>query len=58
MSNFVSASKAFIDDESGVTAIEYGLIASLVAVGIVVAAGAMGGKLTAMYDYIVTTLAG
>lgn len=52
MSNFISAVKAFAADENGVTAIEYGLIASLVGVGIVVAAGALGVKLSAMFTYV------
>jgi pilus assembly protein Flp/PilA len=37
--NFITK---FIRDEDGVTAIEYGLIAALIAVGIVVGAGAAG----------------
>ncbi|WP_036171810.1 Flp family type IVb pilin [Massilia sp. 9096] len=52
MSNFISAVKTFAADENGVTAIEYGLIASLVGVGIVVAATALGGKLSDMFDFI------
>jgi len=32
----------FIKDESGATAIEYGLIAALIAVGLIVGAGALG----------------
>ena len=35
----------FIKDESGATAIEYGLLAALVGVGIVGGAGALGKKL-------------
>lgn len=40
--------KNFINDEAGVTAIEYGLIAALIAVGVSVTAGQLGtdvGKL-------------
>ena len=36
---------AFFKDEDGVTAIEYGLIASLIAVAIIVAVTAVGGNL-------------
>ena len=35
----------FLKDESGATAIEYGLIASLVAVAIITGAGALGNNL-------------
>ena len=36
----------FLKDESGATAIEYGLIAALVAVGIIVAAGTLGTEIS------------
>jgi len=39
----------FARDESGVTAIEYGLIASLVAVAAVAAFTALGGQLGAVF---------
>ena len=42
----------FIRDEEGVTAIEYGLLASLIAVAFIVGAGALGGKLDSMFTYI------
>lgn len=42
----------FANDEDGVTAIEYGLIASLVAVAIIVGAGLLGGNLDKMFTYI------
>ena len=42
----------FFKDEEGVTAIEYGLIASLVAVAIIVGATALGTNLDAMFSYI------
>jgi pilus assembly protein Flp/PilA len=35
----------FVKDESGATAIEYGLIASLIGVAIIVGAGALGTSL-------------
>jgi len=35
----------FVKDESGATAIEYGLIASLIGVAIIVGATALGGSL-------------
>jgi pilus assembly protein Flp/PilA len=42
----------FLKDESGATAIEYGLIASLIAVAIITAAGALGNKLDELFKYI------
>ena len=44
----------FLKDESGATAIEYGLIASLVAVAIITGAGALGNNLNNTF----TALAG
>ena len=44
--------KEFVSDESGVTAIEYGLIAALVAVAAVSAFTALGGKLTTVFNGI------
>jgi len=38
--------KSFLKDESGATAIEYGLIAALIAVAISAGAGRIGAKLT------------
>jgi pilus assembly protein Flp/PilA len=39
----------FLKDESGATAIEYGLIASLIAVAIIAGATALGGKLNTAF---------
>ena len=39
----------FIEDESGATAIEYGLIAALIAVGMIVGAKAVGEKVNAKF---------
>jgi pilus assembly protein Flp/PilA len=39
-------------DESGATAIEYGLIASLIAVGIISGASALGTNLSLSFTYI------
>lgn len=41
-----------IESESGVTAIEYGLIASLVALAIIVGVTALGVDLGALFSYI------
>jgi len=45
-------------DESGATAIEYGLIAALVSVAAIGALTAMGGKLSAMFNYVKDALDG
>jgi pilus assembly protein Flp/PilA len=45
MSKIVSAVKAFVADENGVTAIEYGLIAALMGVAIVAAVGTLTNQL-------------
>jgi pilus assembly protein Flp/PilA len=48
----------FAKNESGVTAIEYGLIATLIGVAIIVGATALGGQLNTTFGNIATTLAG
>ena len=48
----------FANDESGATAIEYGLIAALIAVGIIAAATTLGGSLSSLFDRISTKLNG
>ena len=40
----------FMNDESGATAIEYGLIAALIAVGIIAAATTLGGSLSDLFN--------
>ena len=42
----------FIEDESGATAIEYGLIAALIAVGMIVGAQAVGEKVNLKFEEI------
>lgn len=44
--------KRFLRDEDGATAIEYGLIAALIAVAIIAGAGTIGGNLTRVFDGI------
>lgn len=48
----------FFKDESGATAIEYGLIAALVAVVLVGALQLLGGGLTGTFTGIANTLTG
>jgi len=49
MTNFVTR---FVKDESGATAIEYGLIAAGIAVAIIVAVGSIGTNLTGTMETI------
>jgi pilus assembly protein Flp/PilA len=42
----------FVKDESGATAIEYGLIAALIGVGIITAASTLGGEIKNTFDKI------
>ena len=53
MSKFVTR---FLKDESGATAIEYGLIAALIAVVIVTAVGLVGTKLQTVFTSVSTAL--
>lgn len=48
--------KAFFADESGATAIEYGLIASLIAVVIIAAVTSVGGKLKTTFNEVASNL--
>jgi pilus assembly protein Flp/PilA len=47
----------FSKDASGATAIEYGLIAAIVAVGIIVGLGNMRDGLNTLFNNVVTLLA-
>ena len=48
--------KRFLKDESGATAIEYGLIAALIAVGIVGIVTLVGGELRTTFQDVQTGL--
>ena len=48
----------FAKDESVATAIEYGLIAALIALAIMVGAGNLGNALNNQFDFIANTLEG
>jgi pilus assembly protein Flp/PilA len=53
MKNLVSR---FVTDESGVTAIEYGLIAALLAVVIIAAVSTVGTNLSKTFSTVATSL--
>ena len=46
----------FMKDESGATAIEYGLIAALISVALITGAGTLGNKLNTQFDKLSTKL--
>ncbi len=49
MQNFVTR---FVKDESGATAIEYGLIAALISVGIITAASSLGNNIANKFETV------
>jgi pilus assembly protein Flp/PilA len=48
----MTIAKEFLKDESGATAIEYGLIAALIAVAIVAALTTLGGGLNTLFTNV------
>jgi len=48
----------FLKDESGATAIEYGLIAALISVGIIGAAEGLGGAVSDTFERLSGEMAG
>jgi pilus assembly protein Flp/PilA len=48
--------KSFFKDESGATAIEYGLIAAGIAIAIITAVNGLGSKLSTNFDTISNSL--
>jgi pilus assembly protein Flp/PilA len=57
MRSSVSVLARFLRDESGATAIEYGLIAAGISVAIIVTVMALGTQLTDTFDTVSTDLA-
>ncbi len=56
MKTIFTAIQAFVADEDGVTAIEYGLIAALVGVAMATAATDLGTEIKNTFDAVVTKL--
>ena len=46
----------FLKDEDGVTAIEYGLLAALIAIAIIVAAALVGTRLNCIFNRVASCL--
>lgn len=57
MDQFLGFAKSLWDDESGATAIEYGLLAALIAVVIIGAVGTLGKTMKLNFEKINTDLA-
>lgn len=56
MNNLMNNVKRFVQDEEGVTAIEYGLIAALIAVGIIASVTAVRQALIATFNAVAAAL--
>ena len=56
MCTFLNNIRALVKDERGVTALEYGLIAGLIAVGIIGSVTALGTALTVKFNAIAAAL--
>ena len=54
----MSTFRKLLKDESGATAIEYGLIAALVSVAIIAVLGTLGDNLTNTFNTVATNLSG
>ncbi len=50
--NMIARIHSFIRDETGATAIEYGLIAALISVAAIAAMGAMGDSLQTLFNTV------
>ena len=56
MKNFSKSIQAFMADEHGATAIEYGLLASLISVAIIGSIGLVGDGLNTVFGNVVAAL--
>ncbi len=52
----MSTMQRFVHDESGATAIEYGLIAAGISVAIITIVGALGSKLNTTFELVKNSL--
>lgn len=48
----------FLDDEAGATAIEYGIIAAIMGIGVAGGVSSYGSNVLKIYDYILTAVLG
>ncbi|HXZ08829.1 MAG TPA: Flp family type IVb pilin [Paraburkholderia sp.] len=52
MKNFIAMAARFVRDEDGISAIEYGLLAALIALAIVGAVTTLGGNLSTIFTNV------
>ena len=55
---FLKLSREFFKDEDGATAVEYGLIATLISVALISSIIVMRDDLIALFEFIASTLGG
>jgi pilus assembly protein Flp/PilA len=56
MKNYLQNAMAFIRDEDGATAVEYGLLVALIAVVIITAVTTLGTNLSSKFDTVATAV--
>jgi pilus assembly protein Flp/PilA len=56
MKNFIARAARFVRDEDGVTAIEYGLIAGLIALAIIGAVTTLGTNLNSLFTSLASSV--
>ncbi|TAN54868.1 MAG: Flp family type IVb pilin [Betaproteobacteria bacterium] len=57
MASFTQTARTLWDDDDGATVIEYGLLAALIAVAIILASTAIGTQLGALFERLANCLA-
>ena len=58
MKQFLNALQRFVRDEEGVTAIEYALIATLIAIAVIATVTLVGSQLNSVFNTICAALKG
>ena len=58
MKQLFNSTRKFLRDEEGVTAIEYALIAALIALAVIITVGLVGRELNTVFQKICTALKG
>jgi len=56
MKNFIAQAARFVRDEDGISAIEYGLLAALIALAIVGAVGTLGSNLKTIFNNVASSI--
>ena len=57
MRNVLTCARALLRDESGQDLTEYGLLAGLIAIGMIVTVGDLGGQINVLWTHIVDEIA-